>query len=88
MKKIAFFDSKKYDIASFNKINKKYKIVYFEDKLTIDTVILAKGFDAVCVFVNDDISKNVIFCLALIHGCYHGVVWHIYDKCQLVYHDQ
>ena len=60
MKKIAFFDSKKYDVASFNKINKKYKIVYFEDKLTIDTVVLAKGYDAVCVFVNDDINSDVI----------------------------
>ena len=60
MKKIAFFDSKKYDIASFNKINKKYKIVYFEDKLTIDTVVLAKGFDAVCIFVNDDVNKDVV----------------------------
>ena len=51
MKKIAFFDSKKYDIESFNKINKNYELVYFEDKLNENTVVLAKGFDAVCVFI-------------------------------------
>ena len=60
MKKIAFFDSKKYDIESFNKINKNYELVYFEDKLNENTVVLAKGFDAVCVFVNDDINKIVL----------------------------
>ena len=60
MKKIAFFDAKTYDIMTFNIVNKNYEIHYFEDKLNINTVILAKGMDAVCAFVNDDISKEVI----------------------------
>lgn len=60
MKKIAFFDAKTYDIMTFNSVNKNYEIHYFEDKLNINTVILAKGMDAVCAFVNDDISKEVI----------------------------
>ena len=60
MKKIAFFDTKKYDIESFDKINKDFEIVYFEDKLNSKTVVLADGFDAVCAFVNDDINKIVI----------------------------
>lgn len=61
MIKIAVFDAKKYDIASFeeNKGNLiEYK--YFENRLTKDTVTLAHGFDAVCVFVNDIIDKFVI----------------------------
>ncbi len=60
MKKIAFFDAKSYDINSFNNINKEYEIHYFESKLNENTVVLAKGMDAVCVFVNDDVNKNVI----------------------------
>lgn len=60
--KIAFFDSKPYDLMFFDKINMeyKYKIKYFENKLNEDTVALAKGYDVVCVFVNDTISKEVI----------------------------
>lgn len=60
MKRIAFFDTKKYDIESFDKLNKDFEIVYFEDKLNPKTVVLADGFDAVCAFVNDDINKIVI----------------------------
>ncbi len=60
MKKIAFFDAKTYDIITFNNVNKNYEIHYFEDKLNEKTVILAKGMDAVCAFVNDEISKDVL----------------------------
>ena len=60
--KIAFFDAKDYDRNSFIKSNTdgKYEINYFETRLTEDTCRLAEGFDAVCVFVNDDINKTVI----------------------------
>ena len=60
MKKIAFFDTKKYDIESFDKINKNYEIIYYEDKLNKKTAVLADGCDAVCAFVNDEITKEVI----------------------------
>jgi D-lactate dehydrogenase len=61
-KKIAFFDAKDYDIASFDEANKdgNFAIKYFDTKLTKDTVKLAKGYDAVCVFVNDTVDKKVI----------------------------
>lgn len=59
-KKIAFFDTKQYDIESFNKINKDYEIHYFESKLSAKTVVLAKDMDAVCVFVNDEVDKEVL----------------------------
>lgn len=60
--KIAFFDSKEYDITTFEDINKEYnfKIKYYETKLNEDSVELAKGNDIVCVFVNDIIDANVI----------------------------
>ena len=59
---IAFFDAKPYDIKSFNEINIDYNfnIKYFENKLNPDTAIQAKGYNIVCAFVNDTISKNVI----------------------------
>ncbi len=60
--KIAFFDTKQYDQSAFDAaiIDKDIEIKYFEPKLNIDTADLVKGFDAVCVFVNDDLNKEVI----------------------------
>lgn len=60
--KIAFFDTKKYDINSFEKMNEKYgyEMKYFESKLTIDNVLLTKDCDVVCIFVNDIITKEII----------------------------
>lgn len=60
--KIAFFDTKKYDKDFFNEANKKFEftVKYFSERLSIDTVIMASGFDVVCAFVNDDINKEVI----------------------------
>ena len=60
--KIAFFDTKPYDKESFSAEteNKDIKIKYFETKLNEDTVELAHGFDAVCVFVNDTVNRAVI----------------------------
>ena len=64
MKKIAFFDTKSYDKASFDSVNdsaeKKYEIVYIESKLNYRTAVMAKGCEAVCAFVNDDIDKETI----------------------------
>lgn len=59
--KIAFFDTKIYDKPFFEQFKKSdMKIKYYETKLNEDTCSLAKGYDVVCVFVNDDINKNVI----------------------------
>lgn len=60
--KIAFFDAKEYDKNSFIKSNNdgKYEIVFYETRLTKDTCRLAEGCDAVCVFVNDDVNREVI----------------------------
>jgi len=60
--KIAFFDSRKYDIESFENMNKEYDFTlkFFEDHLSADTLPLAKGYDAVCLFVNDPVRKDMV----------------------------
>ena len=60
--KIAFYDTKEYDQNSFLQANAegKFEIAFFETRLTKDTCSLAQGCDAVCVFVNDEVSKDVI----------------------------
>ena len=60
--KIAFFDTKPYDRESFPNAarDKDLTFKFFETKLTPDTVELARGADAVCVFVNDTVNATVI----------------------------
>ena len=60
--KIAFFDAKPYDRPSFDKYGAENGIQfkYFETKLSEDTADLARGYDGVCIFVNDTVNKPVI----------------------------
>lgn len=60
--KYAFFDTKPYDIPSFEKFgrDKGIEFKFFEAKLTRDTASLAEGCDGVCVFVNDTVNAEVI----------------------------
>lgn len=60
--KIAVFDTKPYDEAVFNKVNKDYgfELKYYGEHLTAKNVILATGADAVCIFVNAVVDKYVI----------------------------
>lgn len=62
MIKIAFFDTKDYDRESFDNQNKKYnyEITYFKNRLSVETAPLAKGYDVVCIFVNDVVDKEVM----------------------------
>lgn len=62
MIKVAFFDAKAYDKPSFEQYGSLYdlRFKYFETKLNEDTVDLAKGCDAICVFVNDTVNAAVI----------------------------
>ncbi len=64
--KIAMFSTQDNDTLYFNQANVdgKYEIDYFEEQLNSDTVSLAAGHDAVCVFTNDDINEIVIRSLA------------------------
>ena len=60
--KLAFFDAKTYDMPGFDACAKDtgLEIKYFETRLNEDTVSLASGFDAVCVFVNDTVNAAVV----------------------------
>ena len=62
MIKIAFFDTKDYDKKLFDEYNKNYgyEITYLESKLNSETAPLAKGYDAICIFVNDIVDEKTI----------------------------
>lgn len=60
--KIAFFDVKSYDREVFEPKLKAAKIraKFYDTRLDEEDAVLAKGCDAVCVFVNDVVNKAVI----------------------------
>lgn len=60
--KIAFFDTKPYDKASFDEVNQQYgfDMVYHKGQLNRNNVILTKGMDAVCIFVHDSADAEII----------------------------
>ena len=62
MIRVAFFDTKAYDRPSFERYGGESDIRFrfLETKLNEDTVELARGCDAVCVFVNDSVNAAVI----------------------------
>ena len=61
--KILFYDTKKYDRESFDKIIPEYKdiqIEYAEEDISERTAKYAKGYDAICAFVSSDVSEKVL----------------------------
>jgi len=64
--KIAFFSTKQYDKTYFEKFVSTHEIIYFEAPLNEQTVNLAAGCQAVCVFVNDRLNEAVIKALHLL----------------------
>ena len=65
--KILFYDTKKYDRDSFEKILPEYsdlEVEFLEADLSPRTAALAKGYDAICAFVSSDVSEKVVECLA------------------------
>jgi D-lactate dehydrogenase len=64
--KVAVFSTKPYEKTYLEKYNAdaKHDLVYFETSLNPATTDLAKGFEAVCVFVSDILDENTIEKLA------------------------
>ncbi len=63
--KTAVFSTKSYDKEFLEKINQnKHELVFFDASLNADTIQLAENFQSVCVFVNDNLNKQVIERLA------------------------
>ena len=61
--KILFYDTKKYDKDSFDRVLPKYKdveIEYVESDISVKTVRYAEGFDGICGFVSSDLSRPVL----------------------------
>ena len=58
---IAFFGTKPYDKLWFEPLSKEYscQIHFIEAKMNSDTVVLAEGSNAVCIFVNDYVTADV-----------------------------
>jgi D-lactate dehydrogenase len=64
--KIAVFSTKQYDQRAFEQVNAQFghELHFFEARLKPRTARLADGYEGVCVFVNDDVSRPVIEHLA------------------------
>lgn len=61
--KILFYDAKPYDIESFDKLIKNYdgiSIDYLKTDISKNTVRLAEGYEAICVFVASDVNAEII----------------------------
>lgn len=60
--KVAVFSTKSYDRDYLDKFNdhNRHNLTYFEAPLNADTANLTQDFEAVCVFVNDQLEKETI----------------------------
>lgn len=60
--KIAVFSTKDYDreFLSATNLEHGHELVFFEAKLSSETVSLADGFPAICAFVNDSLDAEVL----------------------------
>lgn len=64
--KVAVFSTKAYDREFLTRFNVEHELHFFEARLILETVRLAVDCDAVCVFVNDELTPEVIGELAAI----------------------
>ena len=62
--RIVMFSTKPYDRDFFSRCESPHELVYQETRFTEATASLASGFDAVCVFVNDEVNAAAIATLA------------------------
>lgn len=62
--KVAFFSTKPYDREAFEAAPQGHEIDYVDQRLTEETVHLARGYPAVCAFANDVLGAPVIRALA------------------------
>ena len=60
--KIAFYSTKPYDRIYFEPMSKEYdiEIHFFELPCNEETIPLANGYDAVCVFVASDVNEDIL----------------------------
>ena len=58
--KIAVFSTSQYDKDFLSQYNTGHEIVFFKVSLSEESAVLAAGFDAVCIFVNDVLNKEIL----------------------------
>lgn len=60
--KTAVFSARRYDKTMLTAANATagHELLFIEDRLTVDTAVLAAGCEAVCVFVNDNVDAEVL----------------------------
>lgn len=60
--RVAIFSTKNYDRIFLERANEAagHEMLFFESRLTPETSALTEGFDAVCVFVNDQVDALVL----------------------------
>lgn len=60
--KVAVFSTQSYDKQFFNAVNEDFghELIYLEPALNAQTAVLAKGCEAVCVFVNDKVDAATL----------------------------
>jgi D-lactate dehydrogenase len=63
---VAVFSAKSYDREFLDAANATagHRITYFDLQLERETVVLARGYDAVCIFVNDKADADVLEALS------------------------
>jgi D-lactate dehydrogenase len=64
--KVAVFSTKSYDRTFLEAANvdRQHDLVFFEPRLNLETSVLAAGFTAVCVFVNDQLDAKTLKSIA------------------------
>jgi D-lactate dehydrogenase len=64
--RVLFYDTKPYDQQSFDAANTQYQFdfKYLRSHLNEDTAVISKGYNAVCLFVNDQLTANIADILA------------------------
>lgn len=64
--KVIVYSSKPYDIRSLEdaSMDTEHALKFIESRLDITTALLAKGYECVCAFVNDELHRDVLSILA------------------------
>lgn len=66
MDRIVFYGAKSYDSESFDKVNEEFgfELKYFKAHPSLDNISLTQGAIAVCIFVNDILTADIISAMA------------------------
>lgn len=67
--KVAIFSAKSYDRQFFTVANEKYhhELIFLEPRLNLQTALLVTDATTVCIFVNDEVDREILETLASHH---------------------